>query len=784
MPGMRRYLKVLPIVLLLSTMLVPAGARADDPLVYQNGTASLSISETDVFLRSNGMERHWNRDTLNERAFYITAGTAMSNEPWPDFALQLGGATVTSSAMTLTGVRGEVIGDGVRVTFDVEIPGALQVTRIVEAYDGVGVLESRTVVRPVVPLTLSGYSLDEIHLTSIQTEATAHAFRAGADWRYDEGWDPVNIGDDHRGRWRESTTGSAIYANGEWLDVNSLREDGSTLRTLTMVMERRNAASSIAATTRGIFRVGVDFSRDIVYGGPFEDAIHAENPAPPLPEQHVESSARTPQPSARARALVPGRPLELERVATTIGADADANAWEYYKYLTRARLTPYPKAVTFNTNGVDSNAISTGAKDDVDFARLQTLAEAARAMGVETFILDDGWQARSGDWCPDSPQCPEPRWDGQDQRFAPRFPDDEFRAVREVLAGDPDDPSDDMALGLWMTPMEFHPSSGAFQRNPQWACAPVGHATGAASYADDGGSFDAGIGVWNPVALGTHPDTGEPMRFSRYQEERIRRAIEVYGARYFKFDFLAWVDCAGAEPTDMYGYHDEFVAMLDRLQRSYPDVTFSIDETNDYRLFPFESVARGPSWFQNGKPSTSQLLHNIWNLAPYVPGFSLGQHAASNNTERAQKGVDAVMAVALGSHITFWNAIDTQITPAERAQIKRWTDFYKAHRDTIATFTFPLLEDPLDDGWTALQPWNHDEQSGWLLAYRQGDPDDTATIPLRGIMPGNSYALTLHDPADGSVTSLGMRTAEQLRTGLEVTIDAQHGYALIRIEQV
>ena len=42
--------------------------------------------------------------------------------------------------------------------------------------------------------------------------------------------------------------------------------------------------------------------------------------------------------------------------------------------------------------------------------------------------------------------------------------------------------------------------------------------------------------------------------------------------------------------------------MLDRLQAKYPDVTFQIDETNDYRLFPFESVTRGPSWFQNGSP--------------------------------------------------------------------------------------------------------------------------------------------------------------------------------------
>src|SRR5918996_3623198 len=113
--------------------------------------------------------------------------------------------------------------------------------------------------------------------------------------------------------------------------------------------------------------------------------------------------------------------------------------------------------------------------------------------------------------------------------------------------------------------------------------------------------------------------------------------------------------------------------MLDRLQSAHPEVTYSIDETNDYRMFPFESVARGPSWFQNGSPESSQLLHNIWNLAPYVPGFSLGQHALGNSKEITEHGIDYLMAVALGSHITFWTDIEKSLTAAQRAEVKKWT---------------------------------------------------------------------------------------------------------------
>ena len=99
---------------------------------------------------------------------------------------------------------------------------------------------------------------------------------------------------------------------------------------------------------------------------------------------------------------------------------------------------------------------------------------------------------------------------------------------------------------------------------------------------------------------------------------------------YFKFDFLAWLDCPdqGTTKDDM---QDAFVAMLDRLRGDFPAVEFQIDETNDYRLFPYLSVGRGPAWFQNGSPPPEQLLHNLWNLAPLVPSGYVGQHTLGGN---------------------------------------------------------------------------------------------------------------------------------------------------------
>jgi hypothetical protein len=754
----------LAIVLALALCVGPVPGRAAE--TFTDADVYANVSADEVVLGNGLVERRWTLDAFSTQAI-IDKRDGRSFGAHPDFSILLDGASVTSDRFSAAAVDVATLDrGGLGVTFTLTLAGLVTVERVVEAYPGVAGFSSRMTVSSPLPLVFSGYTLDEIAAGS-EYAATVHAFRAGADWR-EEGWKPFAIGDPHLGDWRVEATAAAgqpLEAPGEWLSLT-----GPSGARVFMVMERRDYASSRMSFGGGTGSALVDLSRDIIYIGPFEESAHIENPTP-LPARH--------------RVIVPGRPLDLERVFTGLGSDGDDEPWQFSSYLAGHRLTPYPKAVTFNTNQVDENAISTGAKDDVDFERFQSLAAAAREMGVDTFIFDDGWQAASGDWCPDSADCPEPRWDGSpDSPHRPRFPDARFEAVRAVLAGQPGT-ADDMRLGLWMNPMEFHPDSDAFGTSPEWSCIPTGLATAIANKAQpDDGSNEAGIGVWNPEALGTHPETNEPMKLIDYMESRIVRMIEEYGATYFKFDFLVWIDCVGLEPVDMYGYRDSFVAMMDRLQAAHPEVTYEIDETNDYRLFPFESVARGPSWFQNGTPEASQLLHNIWNLAPYVPGYSLGQHAIGNGAELASLGVDRLMAVALGSHITFWSEIDAELSAAQRAQVKRWTDFYKANRDVLATFTYPLLDDPASGGWTALQPWNPETGEGFLLAYRQSAPEQTRTIALRGVRGEGSFALTLIDPATGAASSLGTATADALRAGIEVTIPDANGYAIIRLAPV
>jgi hypothetical protein len=354
---------------------------------------------------------------------------------------------------------------GVEVAFRLTNPLGT-VTRRVAAYPGIAGFATQTEV--ALPGVLTGYTLDEITLPG--AAPTAHAFAAGYDWRGSDtpDWEPgfAPFGGAHTGDHRETTTappGASLAGEGQWL---SLATPESGARAF-VVLERNDYASSQVAYDGTAGRALVDLDADAVYLGPFESDVHLANPGAP----------------ARFRTVRPDTALTLERVFTGLAVDADDEPWQHYRYLVGHRAPRFERAVTFNSNGVDTNRISTGAKDDMDLAEVRRQAAVARRLGVETFILDDGWQAVSGDWCPDSPQCPEPRA----PRFPARFPDATFAAVREELG--------DMELGLWMSPMHFNPASQMARRNPGWICQPLGAGTTAANaVSPDSGSNEAGIG--------------------------------------------------------------------------------------------------------------------------------------------------------------------------------------------------------------------------------------------------------------------------------------------------
>jgi hypothetical protein len=658
----------------------------------------------------------------------------------------VGGARIGSDSFAVGSVAlARLARGGVRVTMTLAGSGpaaGITATRVAEAYPGVAGFRTQTTLTSATPLVLGAATLDQAGVGRVTP--ALHNFRAGSDWR-DPAWNgpPLWVGYSQAGDFRQdvnAAAGSPVEANAEWMDA---RASG---RTLFAVLERNDLPSSRAFYDGSVAGVRVDYTKDVLDLGPFEEQIHVENP----------SSG-----GGRTRTLRPGQPFALEATFVGLATGGADEGWQWHRYLADHRTPPYQHTVAWNSDKVDGNQHSTGSKDDMNFQAVQQIAPIARRLGVETFVLDDGWASRDGDWQPDSPQYPEPRNATDPVKFAPRFPDATFQAVRSSIAP--------MKLGLWMSPLEFHPSSATFQQHPDWACHPIADPLVAQNAADPSGqttnqgSNEAGLGPWGNAVF-------------PHLESRIRDAIVNWHARYFKFDFMVWLDCPGQ--NDLYEQHDAFVAMIDRLRADYPDVTFQIDDTNDYRMFPFESTTRGPTWFQNGYPDSTHLLHNLWSLSPYVPTYAIGQHLLGGDSWK-KENVDMLMAAALPSAITFWND-PRKLPDAVVSTAARWMTFFKAHRDSFSLAAHPLLDDPLKGGWTALQEWDTDAQRGALLAFRQGSAEGVKRIALVGVRPGLRFRL--FEATDGK--QVATASSAELTDGIDVTVPGKGLAKVLLIEPV
>jgi hypothetical protein len=715
-----RLRAVLPLAAALAAA-APAQAQtfADHGVTAVAGARSVTLS-------NHLVTRTWERAGLRS-SIRDERGRGTETAIGPDFTLTVGGQSLPSSDFAVDDVTfSPAKGGGVRVAMSLTsatLP-VLTARRVVEAYPGVAGFRTQTTLFSPLPLLLSAATIDEAHVGG-EALPVVHAFRAGADWRGESDWTGPqygSVGDAHAGDWRDTRTGergAPLTAPGEWVTAGL---PGG--RTVFEVLERNDLPSSRALYDGEAATTRVDFTRDVISLGPLEETGHVENPSDLT--------------AGRGRLITAGG-LALPAAFTGVGRDLDDEAWQFHRYLVEHRIDPFPRDVVFNSDGTDHNAISTGAKDDMDYATVREVAPIARRLGADVFTLDDGWQAASGDWYPDSAEHPEPRG-----KFPPRFPDATFAAVRDAIAP--------MKLGLWMSPMEFNPASDVYRAHPEWACAPLGHAFAAYSASDpDSSSNEAGLGIWSTDYLA-------------HLEARLRDAIVNWHVKLFKFDFLVWVDCAGA--NDLYEMHDRFLALIDRLRADFPDVAFAIDETNDYRLFPFESTLRGPTWFTNGGPSVAQVLHNTWTLSPWIPAFALGQKVLTGAQRNGQPVSTAVAATLLNEQMISDDLRDAAWTPQLIDAARTWLDWGKAHRNAyLSGVVFPLLDDPLGGKtWTALQSWDPEAGRGALLAFRQDDARDSVPIALHGIEDGD-YDLRAA-PDDVLV---GTYSAAQLRDGITVS---------------
>jgi alpha-galactosidase len=127
------------------------------------------------------------------------------------------------------------------------------------------------------------------------------------------------------------------------------------------------------------------------------------------------------------------------------GTEGVTQAWHHYQRTSLARsVEPEHRPVVYNS------WIAT--EFDVRFEHQIELARRAKQLGVETFVLDDGWfvgrtsdRAGLGDWTPDPIKFPNG-----------------IRELAEAVT------AEGMGFGIWVEPEAVNPDSDLYRAHPDW----------------------------------------------------------------------------------------------------------------------------------------------------------------------------------------------------------------------------------------------------------------------------------------------------------------------------
>lgn len=287
---------------------------------------------------------------------------------------------------------------------------------------------------------------------------------------------------------------------------------------------------------------------------------------------------------------------------------------------------------------------------DHDLDRLKALADAGAEVGVERYVLDDGWFRRRrndhaglGDWYVD-----ESVW-----------PDGLHPLVDHVR-------SLGIEFGLWVEPEMINPDSDLARAHPDWIL-------------QTGGRLPVESRFQQVLDL-TNPDA------YAYILERLDTLLTEYPIGYLKWDHNRDLIDAGRGASGEAAVHGQTLAvyrLMAALRSRHPDLEIESCSSGGARVDLGVLAHTDRVWASDCiDPLERQQIQRWTELL--LPPELIGSHVGSPHSHTTGRRHDLSFraGTALFAHFGIeWDI--SRATPQERAELAAWVDLYKHKRDML-----------------------------------------------------------------------------------------------------
>ncbi|WP_046226184.1 alpha-galactosidase [Paenibacillus dauci] len=354
---------------------------------------------------------------------------------------------------------------------------------------------------------------------------------------------------------------------------------------------------------------------------------------------------------------------------------------------------------------------------DFDAPKIKSIAAAGQELGIELFVLDDGWfghrdndRSSLGDWVEDRRKLPEGLG----------------KLAQEIV-------DTGMQFGLWFEPEMVSPDSDLYRKHPDW-CLHVPDRS-------------RSMGRQQLILDLSRQDVCD------YIVESVSSVLASAPITYVKWDMNRNMSEIGSallpaerQRETAHRYMLGLYNVLERITSAFPDVLFESCSGGGGRFDPGMLYYMPQTWTSDDTDAVERLKIQYGTSMVY-PASSMGSHVSAVPNHQ----VGRITSFATRGHVAmsgnFGYELDlTSLTEEEKQEVREQVTQYKQLRELIQFGEFYRLLSPFEGNYTAWMFVSEDQQEafgGYFQVLSEPNPP-LRRLRLRGLNPDIRYRMSVN----------------------------------------
>jgi len=347
-------------------------------------------------------------------------------------------------------------------------------------------------------------------------------------------------------------------------------------------------------------------------------------------------------------------------------------------------------------------------------SKILQMAKSAKELGVELFVLDDGWFGKRND---DSSSL------GDWQANPAKLPEGIEGIARKIRA-------EGLMFGIWIEPEMVNPDSDLYRAHPDWILSVIDRVPS--------------IGRHQCVLDFSRPEVVD------YIGTAIEKILGCSFVSYVKWDMNRYLTecgsrglCAAGQGTVFHRYILGVYSLYERLTKAFPEILFESCSAGGARFDP-GILSFAPQTWTSDDTDAIERLKIQYGTSMVYPLSSMGNHVS----EVPNQQVGRMTHFDTRGNVAFFGMLGYELDPdgleaGEREKIRSQIDIYKKNRTLIRTGLFYRILSPFEGNFTAWIVVSKDKQYAIAACYRVlagANPDETL-FKLQGLSPETRYRI-------------------------------------------